>query len=311
MDLQIIKLDGTSYFLSDYGIDVKDIEVESMEYEDTFIKQDGIHGRTLVDSVFRKRKINVPCLFIADSNNEYASQRSLLYRLVQLSEPFYIRELRKARKSEYSFHDTLEGDYTLTDNKGNAYDLDNINDFVDSKRYLVKLSNVIKPTQKYFSCNVELEFETVNLPFAESIKTSKDLEKRLFDGSWSEDMNIDFEDIQKTSYTFSNVKEGKVFYHGTQPLSQYDMDCIVTIVIAQKTTSLSWTLSNGDLMYIKGIELKPNDVITYDGLRVKKNGIPITEYTGLEMPIFVYGFNKFKFNQSVRKVIFDMRFYFK
>lgn len=310
MDMQIIKLDGTSYFLKNHDIIVKDFVVESMESKDTFIEQDGVHGRTLVDTVYTKRKINVPCFFIAENNADYATQRSLLYRLVESSEPFYIRELRKTEHDSYDFHDLTQNDSVIVDDFGRPIEQHAFDDFVDGKRYLVKLSGAIKPSQKYYTCNCELEFETVKLPFSESIGTSLDLEKRQQDGMWSEDMLIDFDDVSKTTYTFNNVSEGRIYYHGTQANAQYNMDCIVTIVVAKKTNNLSWTLSNGDLMYIKDIDLDVNDVIKYDGLRVTKNGVPITEKTGLTMPKFTHGFNHFKFNQSVKKAIFDMRFYF-
>ncbi|CPN85096.1 phi 11 orf43 [Staphylococcus aureus] len=64
-------------------------------------------------------------------------------------------------------------------------------------------------------------------------------------------------------------------------------------------------------MTIEGIQLNPGDLIVYEGNMITKNGIPIIEYVNLELPKFKYGFNKFQFNQTVRKVEFDTRFYFK
>ncbi|WP_439849583.1 phage tail domain-containing protein [Staphylococcus pseudintermedius] len=82
-----------------------------MEYEDKYAKIDGLHGRYLVDSVFVKRKIAIPCLFVTDNNSDYVKQRTLLYSIVQDTEPFYIRELRKRLSyTQYTFEHVNAGD---------------------------------------------------------------------------------------------------------------------------------------------------------------------------------------------------------
>lgn len=306
MDVQITKLDGTSYFLSDYDIHVLDFVVESMEYEDKYAKIDGLHGRYLVDSVFVKRKIAIPCLFVTDNNSDYVKQRTLLYSIVQDTEPFYIRELRKRDKNQYHFHDTVAAD--LADSMDDA---EHFEQFVDGKRYLVKLSNVLKPTQTKFSGRVELEFETVKLPFAESIGTSNDLEKREHNGMWSEDMKINFDDLSYTRYTFEHVNAGDIYYHGNVALDQFNMYAFVTIVVGERTDYFKWSLNDGAVMFIRGITLNSGDIITYDGVRVYCNGESVLNYAGIEIPRFKPGFNHFKFNQLVAYVNFDMRFYFK
>ncbi|MFI3131197.1 phage tail domain-containing protein [Mammaliicoccus sciuri] len=311
MDMQIIRNDGTSFTLSDHHIQVSDFIVESIEMEDSYSAVDGLHGRYLDGSKYKKRKIHVLCFFEAQDNIDYAIQRDLLYRLTQDTEPFYIREMRKSKFKGYDFRDTVATDYQPVDNLGKPIIDSFVDEFVSAKRYYVKLSNVLTPVQKKFKCNVELEFETVELPFSESIGTSLDLQKKKLDNLFSTDMQINYEDREKHTYSFNNVNSGRIFYYGSVPITQHNMYSRVSIIIGEKTKNFAWSLSQSNAMTIEGIQLNPGDLIVYEGNMITKNGIPIIEYVNLELPKFKYGFNKFQFNQNVRKVEFDTRFYFK
>lgn len=309
MDMQIIYPDGTSFTLNDYNIKVTDFMVESIEMKDSYSEIDGMHGRYYDGSTYVKRKIYVPSFFIAKNNMDYSIQRDLLYRLVQNTEPFYIREMRKPFNNNYEFKDTVAKDYQVIDDNGYPIIDGFVDDFVSAKQYLVKLSNVIKPTQKNFKGNVELEFETVELPFSESIGTSLQLQKKKFDSLFSTDMNIDYEDKAKHTFTFNNVNSGRIFYYGSAPITQRNMYSVVSIVIGKKTSKFAWSLSKSNSMTIEGIQLNPGDLIVYNGTMITKNGVPIIENVNLEFPKFSYGFNKFQINQTVRKIEFDMKFY--
>ncbi|WP_267920064.1 phage tail domain-containing protein [Staphylococcus haemolyticus] len=148
LDIEITKLNGDNYRLSDYGINVKDVVVENIESEDKFQDYEGIHGRHLISSVYRKRKILVPVFFIARDNIDYSLQRNLLYELVQDINPFWIRELRKSKKDNYIFKDTVASEYQIVDKNQNPVYQNNTDQFVTAKRYLVKLTNILNPTQK-------------------------------------------------------------------------------------------------------------------------------------------------------------------
>lgn len=312
MDLQITKQDGSNYTLSDYNIKVSDIVIESMETNDKYTELDGTHGRHNLDSTFTKRKISVPVFFIAKNHVDYSIQRDLLFELIQSDKPFYIREMRKPHKKQYDFKDTLASDYQPVDKYGQPIYQGSEDDFVSAKRYLVKLVNVLVLEQKGFKGNVSLEFETTKLPFAESIGTSQQLHKdKTLNDLWSADMEINFDAPDMTQYTFNNLKTDSVFYYGKVPITQFNQYSVVTIILSQDTDNLSWSLSNGGTMTIKGLKLKRGDVIIYDGIRVKKNGVTITEYCNLVQPKFSYGWNKFQFNQTIASISFDMRFYYK
>lgn len=309
MDVQIIHTDGTSFTLNDYQIKITDFVVESMEMKESYSEVEGLHGRYYDGSTYVKRKIHVPCFFIAKNNLDYAVQRNLLYKLVQSTEPFYIREMRKPYKDNYGFKDTLSNDYQAIDDNGQPIYDQFVDDFVSAKQYLVKLSNVITPSQKHFKGNVELEFETVELPFSESIGTSLQLEKKKFDNLFSTDMNINYEDKERITYSFNNVKSGRIFYYGSVPITQHNMYSVVSIIIGQKTKQFAWSLSAANSMTIEGIQLNPGDLIVYNGIMITKNGLPIIEYVNLEFPKFEPGFNQFQINQRVKHIEFDMKFY--
>lgn len=309
MDIQITKLDGTSYTFSDYNINATDFIVESIEMQDIYSDTDGIHGRSFDGSKYVKRKIYVPSFFIAKNNVDYSIQRDLLFHLIQSTKPFYIREMRKPYKNNYKFKDTIAADYQVVGDNGMPIIEGYQDEFVTAKRYLVKLSNVIKPSQTYFKGNVELEFETAELPFAESIGTSLQLEKRQFDDLFSADMNIDYENEEKYKYTFNNIRSGRIFYYGNVPITQYNMYSVVSIVIGEQTENFVWSLSASKKMTITDIRLNPNDLIVYNGTMITRNGIPIIENVNLQLPKFNHGFNDFKINQTVKMIQFDMRFY--
>ncbi|ELJ9238191.1 phage tail family protein [Staphylococcus pseudintermedius] len=310
MDIKITKLDGTSYHLEDYKMIVKDVIVESIEMKDDYQDYEGMHGRHLVSSLYHSRKIHVPVFFVADDNLDYAIQRNLLYELVQDEKPFYIQELRRHDKVNYKFKNTLATDYQQVDDHGiPIFDDDNLQ--VNAKRYLVKLSNVLTPEQKNNIGNVSLEFVTTHLPFAESVETSLDLHKQLINGFWASDDDIDFDDTAKQTYIFNNVKAGQVYYHGTVPNKQFNMYKKVRIIIGKATNDFQWSLSGSDLMRVSGVEFKSGDVLEYDGLRITKNGRSVVNESNIALPVFLPGFNEFRFNQNVKKAEFDMRFYSK
>jgi len=311
MDIEIIKK-NQSYLLSEHGIIVNDVVVEGVEVNDIYTSKEGIHGRFLLNSTFSKRKISVPVHFKVDKYSSYQRVRDLLYELVTDSEPFYIRELRRIEKPNYEFKQAVADDPQLFDESGNPiYSNRNYeNHYVTGKQYLVKLAGVITPNQKGRKGEATIDFETAELPFAESIGTSLQLEENDTLGLWSTDMRISHSVNATRQYTFKNVKNGSVYYHGTTPLDQFNMHCIVEVTIGEPTTELNWYLRHSDLMVIKGLSLIPGDVIRYDGMHTYKNGININRYTRLTSPKFKPGHNAFNFNQTVLQVTFDMKFYY-
>ena len=309
MDLEIIKQDNQSFRLSDYQIIVSDIKVEGIEMKDNYHDFEGIHGRQLISSVYHKRKIVVPVFFIADNYVDYAIQLDFIFEIIQDNQPFYIRELRKFNKDSYRFKDTIKEDYqAIRDNGDPLYDNEQ-DAYISGNQYYVKLVNVLNPSQKNNKCNIVFEFETVELPFAQSTGTSMQLHHNEVNNLWGTEIDLDFDDASKRTYLFNHVSSGKIYYHGSVANDQFNMYKKVTIVVGQPTSKFEWSLSANKVMTIKNVQLKPGDVIVYRDLSITRNGISIVDKSNIELPKFIPGFNHFSFNQTVKRVEFDMRFY--
>lgn len=315
MDIEITKMNGTSYTLSDFGFKVKDVIVESMEVDDTYKTKENAHGRVLLSSVFTKRKISVPCFVDATKLNDVSRLRDELYSLTVDTQPFWLRELRRSKKRNYRFIEPIADDYQEVDEYNNLrYDHDGYNDdyFVNGRRYQVKYVNTIVPSQKGTIVNFTLEFETAELPFAESIGTSLDLEKRPESELWSTDMLIPFDEQDASrTYSFTNIWNNIVYYHGNADNDQFNMYKKVTIILGEDTENFEFTMSHSDLMTIRDVKMKKGDKIVYDGVQTFKNGTPVNNEASGSQPKFKHGWNEFEFNQQVKSVKFDMKFYYK
>ena len=103
MDILIEKENGPSYKLSDYGITVKDVIIESIEIEDSYENKENSHGRLLLSSQYRKRKITVPAFFVVSKLNDVPRLRDLLYELVSDTGYIYLREIRRKKPQRYRF----------------------------------------------------------------------------------------------------------------------------------------------------------------------------------------------------------------
>ncbi|ARM67876.1 phage tail domain-containing protein [Staphylococcus caprae] len=319
MDIEIKKKDGTKYKLSDFGFRVKDVVIESMEIEDNYETKENTSGRILLSSQYRKRKITVPCYVFSTKLNDIPRLRDEFYNLTVDTEVVWLRELRKRKPKNYRFIEPTEDDFQEYDEYGNAiYDHDKFSDdyYVSGKQYLVKCSAPIIPEQKGRYIHFELEFETEEIPFSESIGTSLDLEKRPDKELWSNDMDIPFDENDVTrQYTFTNVWNNSVYYHGNVPNNEYKLYKKVTIVLGSSIKATEkFSFSCGvlsDIMTIKGISLKKGDVIVYDGVQTFRNGVPINNEASNAQPKFKPGWNDFKFSHFVKKAEFDMKFYYK
>ena len=316
MDLEITKKNETPFRLSEFGIIVKDIIVESIEIDDNYEDKENHNGRLLLSSQYRKRKITVPAFFKVTKMNDIPRMRDLLYSLVVDTDQYYVREIRRKSRQNYDFIQPTEEEYQPINEFGDPIyndTPDNYEVLVSGKRYQVKCTGVINPEQKTDDIVAfDLEFETVELPFAESIGTSLDLERDLDGAYWAYDTSLPFNELNnRRQYTFNNTNSFYVYYHGDVPNDQFNLYKKVTIILGKDTKSFQWNLTHSDLMTIDDIELKKGDKIEYDGIQTYRNGIPINNESNLAQPKFKNGWNDFEFNQVVKKVVFDMKFYYK
>jgi len=153
MDVEITKQNGKTFKLSYYDIVVRDFVVGSIEILPTYSEIEGRHGRVNMGATYGTRAISVPFYFKANDLLDFPLLRDLLFELTVDTEPFYVRELRR---------DVFQ----IGDNK-----------YVGGKRYLVRLTSSFDIEQTYKYGFGELSFETTDLPFAESIGTTQDIQE--------------------------------------------------------------------------------------------------------------------------------------
>lgn len=299
-DLEVIK-NGKKYRVSNNEFTDKDIKVISfnvagIDHNYSFEEVDRLHGRFLNAYTNKKRSAKLVLWYSVEKLSHAVHLKNNIAKL--FSGQCYYREL-KAINPEIKFQSFGQ--------KAQSFDLD----YVSGKQIKLALVNEFDFDTSQLSGEIELEFETINLPYYESIGRSLDLEVDNKLGIWSSDMEVNWNiNDKRRKYTFENVYTGSVYYHGDVDISQFNFDYNVTITIGETTEKFIWYIEESELMIIEGLELKPGDIIKYDGIQTFKNGVPINE-TRMTNPTFKEGWNTFKFNQDVRKVVFDMKFYYK
>lgn len=299
-DLEVVK-NGKAYRVSNNEFTDKDIKVISfnvagIDHNYSFEEVDRLHGRFLNTYTNKKRSARLVLWYSVEKLSHAVHLKNNIAKL--FSGQCYYREL-KAVNPEIKFQSFGQ--------KTQSFDLD----YVSGKQIKLALVNEFDFDTSQLCGEIELEFETVNLPYFESIGRSLDLQTGKNRRYWSSDMEIDWvKEDRKRLYTFENIYTDSVYYHGDVDISQFNFDYNVTIVIGELTKKFIWYLEDSELMIIEDLELKPGDVIKYDGIQTFKNGVPINE-TRMTNPTFKEGWNTFKFNQDVRKVVFDMKFYYK
>lgn len=163
MDVEIMKKDGSKYRLSDFGV-VYDFVVGSIRMENYDDSVVGRHGKLDFGSNYIDRVIKVPMKFKHGEMHNYAHLRDELYGVLTDVESYYIREMRRPRRLEYEFIDFGQTPKWKEQTE---------NEYVDGKQFLVRMTSELEPEQLYNGGEIEIEFTTTELPFAETIYTTK------------------------------------------------------------------------------------------------------------------------------------------
>lgn len=166
MDLEVIKQNGEKFLLSDYDVVVQDIKIYSIPMLYNRQRIDGFAGSLSYGTEYGDRKIEVTATFIAKDLHDYAHLRDELFNLLNDSNGYYIRELRRLNKKQYDFIGLNEKpkEKTGTDNS-----------YVNGKQYHVDLDGDFDFEQDNVYGSTTINFKTSGLPFAESIYTTKEL----------------------------------------------------------------------------------------------------------------------------------------
>ena len=295
MDLEIAKMDGESFKLSDYGIQVRDFIVESIEIIPQYGTIEGRSGRVDYGANYGSRSITTPFYIRAHDMLDYPLLRDMLYSLVISRESFYIRELRRPTDKGYC-------------PDGGVYD----DVYVGGKRYKVRLANTINLDQQRIYGFGELVFETTELPFAESIGTSWDIATKGIKYShdlWSYGMGLLYDE---ESHKYAHAKtEFSIYNPSDIAIHPFEQELMIKIGPAYNSTEFFEleNLTTGDLFRVnEGIT---NSEVVIDGANITINGLQALRKTNRKFISLAPGWNEFKTRgASSARVEFHFRFYY-
>jgi hypothetical protein len=283
MDVEITKLSGESFRLSERDITVRDFVVGSPTINPVYSQIEGRHGRVDMGATFGSRSISVPFYYKAVDIHDVALLRDELMGLAVSAEPFYIREMRR-----------------IIYGKGD-------NQYVSGKRYKVRLANPFEIDQQLEYGFGELRFETTDLPFAESIGTTADIDRDgiTYDSElWSYGMGLLYSD-EAQKYTH-NTRSFRIYNAGNIPRHHpFEQELKITI----RNASQGYQLSNKTTGDIFKFNDQPNGSIVIDGPVITDAGLIAFRKTNGHFITLAPGWNEFEQNQSAT-VSFDFRFYY-
>lgn len=308
MDMEITRASGETILLSAEGAQVDDFIVQSIEKEATYETIPGVHGRLDGGAMYRKRTINVPMHFDAYDLLDVPLQRRALYALLNSNEPFYIRELRRPNKEQYAFTE-------IGEEPTQEPDTDDV--YVGGVRYWVRLANVLEPEQtdqnEGLYVAMELEFETVEKPFAESIGTTGDIidDNGVLMSSelWAIGMNLNTEEgADRYKHTASTHR---VWSPCDVPIDSFTYDWEIRITAKESISQLTFIDDYGHEMIIKRT-MQAGDVISISRGMVRMNdSVNITsDVIRKSYPAMRPGWNTFQITGGSVEVLYDFRFYY-
>jgi len=293
MDVQITRMTGQAMKLSDINVQVQDFRVGSIEMRPTYIDVEGANGRINTGSTYGVRTITVPFYFKAQDLLDVAITRDKLFEIILSTEPFYIRELRRL---EYQNGDNL---------------------IVSGKRYKVNNSSTFDIYQQLKYGFGELEFETADLPFAESIGKSSDIQRDGIDvssGLWGAGMGIIVDPVShKYKHNIVPGQKFKIYNPGNIPVHPFEQELKIVIsdVVGGSTGFMVKNLTNFSTVTIN-YALSSSDIVIYNGPNIGRNGLEFLRNTKKDFIELVPGWNTFEvFNCASATIEFDFRFYYK
>jgi hypothetical protein len=300
MDIEIQRGERIDLF-EEHGIIVQDFLVSSIPILPTYTEIEG--SDRLIDggAVYGQRTINVPFQLKAQSLSDFPRIRDLLFSLVQSKESFYIRELRRQKALSYAFVDTTQP--AMMDHESN-------NRYANGKQYRVRLQGNFNIEQIQKDGEGELVFETTELPFAESIGATADIQANgLTDERfWSDGMGLD--GLETTPAYVSTSSAFRVYNAGSQSIHPYEQKLRITI---DNLTAGSWfeleNLTTGDVFRVN--ENASGKTIVLNGPNITANGLQYYPTTNRRFITLAAGWNDFVIrNTTGRRVSFDFVFYY-
>lgn len=292
MDVEITRLNGDTFRLSDNDVVARDFIIGSPEMRSTYGEVEGRHGAVDFGATFGMRSITVPIYINAYDLLDVALLRDKLFDLVASTEPFYVREMRRSKQG-YVFENDDGGDV-----------------YVGGKRYKVRLSSPIELEQESTYGFGELVFETVDSPFAESIGTTLGIDKDSISTNpelWSYGMGLIADpDARKYVHTSNRFR---IFNAGNIDVHPFEHDVRIEITGVNGSGFELRNRTTGETFKYNE-ELKSSDVLVIDGANVTVNSLQALRNTNRRYISFAIGWNDLTTNIG-GEVSVDMRFYYK
>lgn len=275
--------------------------VEGAGYERKFDNVERINGRFHNSTVEEKKVVKLTLRYDVDRIAFASHLKAAIQNL--FSGHFHLRELATPDNN-------IKFESIFSDEK-QEFELE----YVDGRQIYVGLVNEVSFDTGRTSGEFTLDFETVDLPYFESIGYSTDLENGTNMEKWSIPDNITFMDNIYRKFTFTNLSSGDVNYIGSVPINQFNQNSMVEITLGKDvgkgdSKGLTFYMSHSNMIQIKGLDLKKGDVIKLDGLHTYRNNLRIDDFNRtLEQPVLHPGLNHFTLNQKVQKIVFKHKIY--
>lgn len=304
MDVEITKMNGDSFRLSEYGVTVQDFNVGSVPVTGIYGTVEGRSGTIDYGADYGQRSISVPFYTKANDFADYPLFRDKLFEIVVSREPIYIREMRRTTYgSVYGIGSDDDGDK-----------------FVGGKRYKVRISGTYNLDQQFLYGFGELAFETVETPFAESIGTSMDVHNggiTTDPALWGFGMGL-IDDPLSHRYvrTFgedNGDSRTRIYNPSNITVKPFEHELKITVdgVRMQGSDMFQITNHTNGSRFRVNVPILGSDVIIYDGANVTKNGLSFLRNTRKDFIELSPGWNTLElYYASLVSIEFDFRFYY-
>lgn len=297
--------------------------ISGVEMEEQTQSIQGLHGSFDMGATYKGREISVPFSFQGQNMASYPLFRDLIYKLTTSTESYYIQELRRPQVEGYTFKDTKNSNAITVDQYGRETVIDtpqSNNDVNTGKRYLVRLSGATEIEQSAHASKGkgELSFHTTELPFAESVGTSLDLEREglAYDESsvWAYGMGLS-RDPATRQYTFDLSVSGifDVYNFGDVPIDQLNQYFKISVTFNEDIDGYFKFGFNdiGAEIDSRIAPIKTGDILTCENGAYFINGQNITHATNYYEPELNVGLNKLKLNRLYdAELKVDCRYYY-
>lgn len=308
MDVLISKTGNQSTTLERYGVIVQDFLVSSIPVIANYSQVDGVDGTIDNGATYGTREIKVPFTMKAYDLMNFPLTRDEIFNLVVDVKPYYIQEMRRPKKLAYEFVDTTQPA---------RMDPETDNKVVSGKRFLVRISNVIELEQMIEYGEGEIIYETVELPFAESVSTSLNLHFNGISSTadlWGFGMGFESVD-EELKYRVDAVAEERfrIFNPSNVLVHPFQQDLLMRISNVEGSENIFQitNMSNGSRARVV-VPLSPEDEVVYDGATVKRNNLNFLNSTRKNFVTLSPGWNSFEiYYCDSARIEFDFRFYYK